>query len=175
MFIAGPYLSAAAGRALIPGGDALSAESPWLSLALRAAEPSAAVGLPITVATAVAGASATFNIPGSAAGAAFAGGPGAMVVSVAHYRQSSPVAALAAEVLGERLVSRTTSLAVSHPSTTITASAAVPALDVTLAFDRALRDDPGNAGRYPDVMFYDAARWNATLKPSSVGRCSLNP
>jgi hypothetical protein len=63
----------------------------------------------VAVTSAASGASATYSIPASRMGAAFTGGQGAMVVSVAHFREGSPMPAAASAVLAERLVGGCTS------------------------------------------------------------------
>jgi len=149
-------VAAGVGRALLPGGACLNIESTHVSLAVRAAEPSAAVGFPLNVTFDAAGASATYALPSASLGAGFSGGQGSMVVSVVYFREGSAVPAAAATALGERLVSKYTTLRMSHPNPAA-AAAAVDTLTVTLGYAREQRNASANAGRYPAVRFYDAA------------------
>ena len=148
-------LAAAAGRGLLPGALPLVHDATHLALAVRSAEPSAGVGVPLIVEAPGGKAKATYALASEKTGGGFTGGPGAMVVSVAHFREGSPVSAAAAASMGERLVSNYTTLGLSHPDAAA-ASAAVDTLEVTLAYDAAGRTAAANAGRYPTTRFYDA-------------------
>jgi len=148
---------AAAATTLLPGAPAFVADATHVSIAVRTAEPSANVGLPLAVALTSGKASVTFDFNSTKTGASFPNATtGAMVGSLKRLRNKyGATPAYASSGVGERLVSDYVVLGVSHPDFAAVADA-MKTTTVTMSYDAAARNHANNSGRYPDVRFYDA-------------------